>query len=166
MVYHRKFTSGAARRWCLFSAVPLLTSRCVRYIRLEDGHAACRYTVVICGNNLLRDRGKVSDPQKVPQRCTRRSAVRVWRAAFTGNIVNIDGAKIDAPAHQIRAVRHRRMKLCPGEDDGATRRDDKAHVRIEFQRFLRVRLYPGIAAYVLGRILTTLSIPSVVVEVT
>ena len=57
------------------------------------------------------------------------------------------------------------MKLRSGEDDHAARRDDKAHFRLELQRFLRMRLDAGIAAYVLRRILTALSIPSVVIKI-
>src|SRR6516162_9519352 len=174
-VCNRQYEPAGAS-WASSTRLPLLDERSVLvlpwstrrgtlYLWLEDGHPTRRYAVVIRRNDVLGDGGKIGDPQEVAQRRTRRSAVRIWRAAFADNVVDVDGPKVDAPAHDIRGVRHRRMKLRSGKDDDAARRDDKAHFWLEFQRFLRVRLDAGIAAYVLRSIPTALSIPSVVIKI-
>src|SRR6266446_9256768 len=138
--------------------------RPARRLRLEDAHPTCWYVVVICRNDILGDGGKVGNPQEVAQRRTGRSAVRVGRAALADHVVNIDSPKVDAPTHHIGSVRHGRVKLGSGKDDDPARRDHKPHLRLEFQRFLRVRLHAGIAAYVLRSILPAFGIPSVVIK--
>src|SRR5580693_10077619 len=133
--------------------------------RPKDGDPAFGYAVVIGRNNLLGDRSEVRDPQEIAKRGPRGGAVAVRRAAFAGNVVNVDGAKVDAPAHHIRGVRHGRVQLRSGENNDPARGDDEAYFRLEFQRLLGVRLDAGIVAYVLRGILTALGIPSVVIEV-
>ena len=111
------------------------------------------------------DRSEVRDPQEIAQRGTRRSAIGIRRAAFAGNIVNVDGAKVDAPAHHIRGVRHSRVQLRSGENDDAARRDDEAYFRLKLQRLLGVGLDAGIVADVLRGILMALSIPGISMRV-
>src|SRR5262249_38917912 len=79
------------------------------------GTAGLKTTTVICRNDVLGDRGKVGDTQEVAQRCPRRIAVSVGRAAFADDIVNVDSPEVDTPALHISGIWHCRVKLRSGK---------------------------------------------------
>src|SRR3984893_2519405 len=133
--------------------------------RTKNRDAVGDRRVIVHRDNLVRHRLEIHDAPKITQRRAGARAVgRQWPST-SGQIIDVDRAKIDAPAGERRLVAYGRMQLRAGEQDNAAGRHDQAHGWLEFERLLGVRLHPRVALHVLRGILSAIGIPAVVVEI-
>src|SRR6266851_3641307 len=133
--------------------------------RSENRNAFGDRRVVIHRDNLAQHRLEIRHAPKITQRRARARAVGGQWPSTIGQIIDVDSAKIDAPACERCLVAHGRMQMRGREQDDTARRHDQAHARLEFEWLLGARLHPCIAFHMLPSILPAIGIPAIVVEI-
>src|SRR5258708_26104101 len=107
----------------------------------------------------FRDMREVRAAQIVSHGRSSAGRIYVRSAATRGNIVNVNGAKIDAEPSAAGIIRHAGVHLGPGEQQDTARRCDHPNLRVKLHGFFRFGLLAGVFLDELRGILTARSGP-------
>src|SRR5205085_12061581 len=99
----------------------------------------------------------------IAHRRARAFGIDVHRTPMGDHVVAMDGAEIDAEPGTAGIVRHRRVKLRPGEEDDPSYRRKQPDLRIELDRLFGPGLLAGVRLDVLRGFHAARAVPLVVV---
>src|SRR6266571_5762020 len=132
----------------------LSRSGSLEFFRLGEGGLG-----FIEGVIFFRDMREVRAAQIVSHGRSSAGRIYVRSAATRGNIVNINGAKIDAEPSAAGIIRHAGVHLGPGEQQDTARRRDHANLRVKLHGFFLFGLFAGVFLDELRGILTARAVP-------
>src|SRR5260370_9087129 len=103
---------------------------------------------------LFRNMREVRAAQIISHGGSSAGRIHVRRAAARGNIIDVNGAKIDAEPSATGIIRHAGVHLGPGEQQDTARRRDHANLRVKLNGFFRFGLFASVFLDELCGILT------------